>query len=146
MRGRSCRPRARQGCSRRRSVSWCETVLILPFAYNDLSMLWQADTGFYFYMPGGYTSQVIPPPFADQPTVDQLLDNVPPSRSALESFIRTHYISYIVVDTVDVGAVLPGEHGAEQSPWPEFLARIGLHGRQVGGILLYAVPPAWLPS
>ncbi len=120
-----------------------ETILVLPYAYNDLSMLWQAETGFYFYMPEGYTSQVIPTPFREQAIVDQLLANMPPSRPALESFVRSHYVGHIVVDTADVGGFVPGKHGAAQSPWPRFLSSAGLQGRQLGGVLLYTVPHAW---
>jgi hypothetical protein len=127
----------------RRYLARGESVLVLPFAYNDLSMLWQAESGFYFYMPEGYTSQVVPYPFSGQSTVTQLLSNTPASALAFESFIREHYVGHIIVDTADVGTLIPGGQGAEQSPWPSFLASVGLRGQQVGGVLLYAVPDAW---
>ena len=31
-----------------------ETVLVLPYGYNGMSMLWQAETGMWFRMTGGY--------------------------------------------------------------------------------------------
>ena len=34
-----------------------EDLLTIPFADTGNSMLWQAETGFYFTMPGGYISQ-----------------------------------------------------------------------------------------
>jgi hypothetical protein len=105
-----------------------ETVLVLPFGENDVSMLWQAETGFYFYMPEGYVSGVVPSPFNAQPTVGQLVANAPLPPPALMYFIREHYVSHVVIDTASAGS------------WPSLLAQMGLHGRPFGGLLLYAVP------
>ncbi len=118
----------------KRYLSPGETVLILPFSYNDVSTLWQAETGFYFYMPEGYVGQMIPPPFSTETTTAQLITNVPPPTASLESFIRQHYVSHIVVDV------------AAQNAWLSVLASMGLHSEQVGGVLLYAVPDALRPS
>jgi hypothetical protein len=111
-----------------------ETVLVLPFGANDVSMLWQAETGFYFYLPEGYVSGVVPAPFNVQPTVVQLVTNIPPPASALGSFIREHHVGHVVVDAVNAG------------PWPGLLAQMGLHYRQLRGVLLYAVPPEAGPA
>jgi hypothetical protein len=111
-----------------------ETVLVLPFGENDVSMLWQAETGFYFYMPEGYVSGVVPAPFNVQPTVGQLVANAPPPAPALGSFIREHHVVHVVVDAVNSG------------PWPGLLAQLGLHGQLVGGVLLYIVPPESSPT
>ncbi len=81
----------------RRYLTLNETILMLPFGTNDVSMLWQAETDFYFYMPEGYVSGVVPPPFDAQPTVGQLVGNITPPAPALGSFIRQHSVSYVVV-------------------------------------------------
>jgi hypothetical protein len=107
-----------------------ETVLALPFGANDVSMLWQAETGFYFYMPEGYVSGVVPAPFNADLTTGQLVANAPPPAPALASFIRAHHVKHVVVDPVDAG------------PWPTVLAQIGLYARSVGGVLLYTIPDA----
>ncbi len=107
-----------------------ETVLVLPFALNDVSMLWQAESGFYFYMPEGYVSGNIPPPFNAQITAVQLFTDVPPPAAALGSFIRDHSVSHVIVDPALAG------------PWPGVLAQLGLKHRLVGGVLLYSVPNA----
>lgn len=107
-----------------------ETVLVLPFAHNDLSPLWQAETGFYFYMPEGYVLASIPRAFEKQPGVVEMFDNVAPAAPVLEAFIHAHRVSHVVVDPTQPG------------PWPALLAQLGLHGRMVGGVLLYAVPGA----
>jgi hypothetical protein len=117
----------------RRHLTRGETVLVLPFGERDLSMLWQAETGFYFEMPEGYVSAVVPAPFSAQPAVRRLLRNAPLSASALGSFIRRHRVGHVVVDPAKAG------------PWPGLLARLGLHGRRLGGVFLFSVPdtPPW---
>lgn len=107
-----------------------ETVLALPFSYNDISDLWQAETGFYFYMPEGYLGQVVPANFLNVLAVVRLLQDVPPAAPELGAFIRQHYVSHVVVDQADAG------------PWPAVLAELGLSGRSAGGVLLYDVPKA----
>jgi hypothetical protein len=107
-----------------------ENVLVIPFASNDVSTLWQAEADFSFYMPEGYVSGIIPAPFDEEPTVSHLEQNTPPVPAELMSFVRGHYISHIVVDMASAG------------PWPDVLAQMGLQGRSVGGVLLYTVPNA----
>ncbi len=105
-----------------------ETVLVLPFGERDLSMLWQAETGFYFKMPEGYVSGTVPAPFDTQRVVHRLLGDLPPAAPALVAFIREHRVGHIVVDLAEAG------------PWPALMTRLGLHGQRLGGVLLYAVP------
>lgn len=114
----------------RRYLKPNETVLALPYAHNDVSDLWQAETGFYFYMPEGYVGQVVPPSFLSSLAAVRLLQNVPPPAPELGTFIRQHYVSDVVVDPAKAG------------PWPGVLAQLGLHARSVGGVLLYTVPGA----
>lgn len=107
-----------------------ETVLALPFGAGDQSAFWQAETGFYFYMPGGYLSNFIPPSFASLPIMNQLISNSAPSPTELWLFIRQHYVSHVVIDAGRAGF------------WPETVTQLGLYGRPVGGVLLYTVPNA----
>ena len=107
-----------------------ETVLVLPFALNDVSMLWQAEDGFSFFLPEGYVSGTIPAPFNSQLTTAQLFTNVVPPAAALGSFIREHLVSHVIVDPKLAGG------------WPRVLAQLGLTHRLVGGVMLYAVPNA----
>jgi hypothetical protein len=106
-----------------------ETVLILPYGYNDVAPLWQAEAGFSFYMPEGYVSQFVPSPFVSEPLVEQLeLNATPPAPSALAAFIGKYHVSHVLVDP------------RVARFWPEVLAQMGLHGRTVEGVLLYKVP------
>lgn len=112
----------------KRYLTHGETVLILPYGHNDVSMLWQAETGFYFYMPEGYVGAFTPPSFASSIVATRLLENVPPPGPELGTFIRQHNVSHVVVDEAEAG------------PWPGLLAQLGLPSRSVGGVLLYGVP------
>jgi hypothetical protein len=108
-----------------------ETVLVLPFGGNDMSMLWQAEDGFSYYMPEGYISSLVPTPFSSVPTVGLLLgDTTAPSVPEMQAYISSEYVSHIVVD--------PSRGG----PWSALLAVMGLRGQSVGGIVLYTVPHA----
>jgi hypothetical protein len=103
-------------------------VLVLPFGVNDVSMLWQAESSFYFNMPEGYVSGEVPAPFNSDATAASLVLNGTPSAPALGSFIRAHHVGHVVVDPA-----VPG-------PWAGLLDQLGLHARPLGGILLYEVP------
>jgi hypothetical protein len=107
------------------------SVLILPFGVNDVSTLWQAETNFYFSMPEGYISGVVPPPFNASATVAQLVANQAVSAKALRTFILQHHVGDVIIDSSAVG------------PWPAVLGELGWVPLQVGGVTLYRVP---LPS
>lgn len=111
----------------RRYLKPGETVLVLPFGAGDQSTMWQAETGFYFYMPGGYLSNFIPPDYARLSITDDLIANTSPPASELASFIRQHFVSHVVVDVTRAGQ------------WPGILAELGLRAKRVGGVLLYRV-------
>jgi hypothetical protein len=115
----------------RRYLRSGETVLVLPFGGNDMSMLWQAEDGFSYYMPEGYISSLVPTPFDAVPAVGQMLGNIAPSAPALQEYISAHHVSHIIIDQHRGG------------PWIPLLAALGLRGQDVGGILLYTVaqPP-----
>ena len=114
----------------RRYLARNETVLLLPFGYHDLSTLWQAETGFYFHMPEGYVSAAIPAAFQTQLAMVGLINNVATAPASLALFIRRHHVRHVVVDPTMAG------------PWPRVLAKLGLHGQEVGGVLLYGVRAA----
>lgn len=105
-------------------------VLVLPFGYNDVSTLWQAEAKFSFYLVEGYVSQVVPPAFVTEPIIPKLLQNIAPSRDELWTFIRQHHVSNIIVDPAD------------EAPWMGAMARLGLHGHSIGGVILYDISSA----
>jgi len=114
----------------RRYLTRNENVLVLPYGHYDISTLWQAETGFYFRLPEGYVLGMIPPAFEKQPGVVEMVRGHPPPAPVLAAFIRRHDVGDVVVDPTV----------AER--WPRVLARIGLHGQSVGGVILYPVSAA----
>jgi hypothetical protein len=107
-----------------------ETIMILPYGYQDMSDLWQAEADFSFYMPEGYISQYPPAPFSTEAIANQLQLNVVPPVPALGSFIREHRVSHVIIDPSSAGI------------WPNVMKQLGLHGRLIDEVLLYSVPVA----
>jgi hypothetical protein len=107
-----------------------ETVLVLPYAAQDLSTLWQAETGFYFYMPEGYVSDAIPAAFVVQPTVQSLWANYTVTPPTLLAFIHEYAVSDVLVDPTNAGL------------WSDILVGLGMREHVVGGMILFHVPGA----
>ena len=116
----------------RRYLHRGETVLPVPYGGpSGLSMMWQADANMYFRMVSG--TGYVPPDYAEDPIVRQLITNQPTARasSELERFIIRKRISHVIMDRTHAG------------PWPRVLAQLGLQPTAVGGVLLYTMPSAW---
>ena len=110
-----------------------ESVLAIPFGFEGNSMLWQADTDFYFAMPGGYLSSVVPAS-AQGAAVTELLEgsklgvHMPATITpTIRVFLQQHHIHHIVIQ--------PGY----QRAWTAVLSQIAPPPRRVHGILLYTV-------
>ncbi len=119
----------------RRYLKPGEIVLALPYGYRGSSMLWQARTGMYFSMAGGYLAPDIPDDYF--PRDSRLLTNfyslqatglVPPDLlgPALRDFIARRHVQSVIVD------------GTTPNAWPTVLAGLGVPANRAGGVLLYA--------
>jgi hypothetical protein len=110
-----------------------ENVIAMPYGWNGNSMLWQAETGFYFRMPEGYLGHFAPAAFEGKPVVGELYAaNKQVSPTALKSFVGEHHVRAFVIDASQASSMLP------------FLAELnnlGLRGQRVGGVLLFPVSP-----
>jgi hypothetical protein len=95
-----------------------ENVLALPFGQFGDSMLWQAQTGFWFRQAGGYLGPVPPQSFQSLPVA------VYGQPGPLEPYVLAKHVSAIVVD--------------EQTgdDWSTFVSRLGKPER-VGGVAIY---------
>ena len=127
--GRPDLPSFFTGQAYRRELSPHSEVLILPFGSKGYSMLWQAETNFYFRMPEGYLSSVTPAPFGSEPVVVKLLTTPlgPVAVPALWSFLHRYGVTKVLVD-----ALTPGG-------WPAELAEMGLKGVRTQGVIFYEV-------
>lgn len=116
-------PRFFTGGLYRRYLKPGEIVLVTSYRGNA-GMLFQAYSGFYFRIAGGYTnislSQPYPPPVAALA--------YPATRATLRRFQEFERDS-------DVGAVLVDQAWAE--PWMSVFGRMGMQGTSVGGVTIY---------
>src|SRR5579875_1402771 len=118
----------------RKYLSKGEITLILPYGRLDYSMLWQAQSGMYFRMAGGYVG-VNPPEFERWPVLKTLYDEqlwTKDSPLQLEYFLAAHHVKTIIL-----------AHQARRI-WPALLSGLNLTGLAVEDVTLYQVPPAVL--
>lgn len=104
-----------------------ETVLVLPFGPFDMSMLWQAETGEWFRMAGGYVSGVPLGTYLHDPLLPALYGQVRPNPALLRSFLVRRHIQAVIVDPTN-----PGQ-------WPGALTSLGLKPMALGGVLVYRI-------
>ena len=113
-----------------------ENVLVIPLAVDGESMLWQAEAGFYFSMPAGYISSVIPAAEQHNPAIGQLLGGSVieprlrlPSQTAplIRTFLQAHHVRHIAIEP------------QYEPAWSHVLSRLAGPPQHVGGILLYTV-------
>ena len=115
-----------------------EGVLTIPFAAYGESMLWQAETGFAFTMPGGYVSDVLPAAAQHMLPVALLLTYgglTPPQLGAVPVNEAAILRRFLVRAGVRQIVIEPGY----QRPWTPILRRLAKPPRRVGGILLYTL-------
>jgi hypothetical protein len=117
----------------RRYIQPNETVMMLPFGQADISMLWQAETGMWFRVAGGYLGRLLPDDYVREPLLPALLPlqygQVSASPSELRSFLARRGVRAVIVDPTEAGQ------------WPGVLAKLGLRAESVGGVQLYRIPP-----
>ena len=108
-----------------------EIVVILTHRGNA-GMLFQAASGFYYRIAGGYINASLTPVNALPHPVTLLAH---PSKAALamfDQYARSSGLGAIVVEQ------------AWEEPWMN-LSKLGLHGTSVGGVTIYPMGP-WLAS
>ena len=76
-----------------------ETVLILPYGNSGNSMLWQAESDFYFRMAGGYTGPAIIDEFQKWPIVNALYwaSDIADAPTQLGAFLAAHDVRDVIV-------------------------------------------------
>ena len=119
----------------RRFLSPGDTVLALPWGVNGSSMLWQAETKMSFRLAGGYLGALTPPDYQHEPILAAFNNpQIVPRPADLAGFLRRHDVEEVVLDAAD------------RQHWPGVLAAIGLDPTDVGGVLVYRVPPSLDPT
>ena len=106
-------------------------VVVLPYYYYGYSMLWQAETHFYFSMVGGYTGPRIPGRLWSYPAVKAFRVGHPVSKhypAELQRFIKAFHVQAIIIP----------DHDSYDSP--TLLAPLSIRPIHVGGVRLYRLP------
>lgn len=124
-RGQDFNPRFFTTHEYRRVLTRGENVLILPFGQLGDSMLWQADTGMWFRLAGGYINPSYPGDYQADPLFPYLLSNAQPNPQSLHAFLDQRHIGAVIV--------LP----EMPQQWPKALAALGLKRRYLGGVWFY---------
>jgi hypothetical protein len=96
-------------------------VIVFPFGSKGDSMLWQAETDFWFTMAGGYLSPVVPAPFARFRVAHPRLAASTRTRDIID-LARSKVVHTIVVD------------GRRSFPWRTLLPP---QPPNVAGVLIY---------
>ena len=102
-----------------------ENIVVFPYGVTGPSMMWQAESGMYFSMSGGYIGPT-PEEFQRWPAVNAALFSLPLADSGrqLRSFAAAHGAEAIVA--ADGAGVLP--------------AALGIKPIKLGGVSVYQLP------
>ena len=100
-------------------------IVVVVSDRGNAGMLFQADTNFYFRIAGGFVNRSLST-VTGLPAPVAALKNPTPAR---EQQFRAY------VHQAGVGAILVER--AWSAPWMRIFSRMGLHGTQVGGVIVY---------
>jgi hypothetical protein len=109
-----------------------EIVVILT-GRGNAGMLFQAASGFYYRIAGGYINASLTPTNALPPQVVLLAHPSKATTRKFDDYAHSRGIGALVV-----------EHTWAR-PWMRKLPRLGMHGTSVGGVTIYPMAP-WLAS
>jgi hypothetical protein len=117
----------------RRYLSPGENTIVIPYGDHGHSMLWQAETGMYFRMAGGYVTVRPPEAFQNWPIFSTLYGAKPDPNAErdLQAFVGAN----------EVRAIIVADTSAELLPVFSFLDANPVH---IGGVTLFRVPPVVL--
>jgi hypothetical protein len=106
-----------------------ENVVMLPYGIKGTTMLWQARSGFYFRMAGGWTS-VTPHEFEKWPVLTAMLTRsyIPDITWQLRAFMATHGVRVVIVGDFD------------RQFWEPMLTPLDNAPIQVSGVAIYRAP------
>jgi len=112
-----------------------DNVLVLPYVQREDGLLWQTQTNFYFRL--AVARLTLPPPeFAGWPVLSTLYSGgeIVDFPEQLNAFLGAHQVKAVIVDPRD------------QRPWARLMSEAHLSPVEIGGLLIYTVPPGVLWS
>jgi hypothetical protein len=113
----------------RRYLEAGETIVVIPYGHRGNSMLWQAQTGMYFRMAGGYVG-IAPAHATGWPILHTLYtgEPIPDHQRELEMFLGGNGVRKIVV--VD----------GHEREWAGLFAPVDPHPKRVEDVWIFHVP------
>jgi hypothetical protein len=100
-------------------------IVIVVSKIGNAGMLWQAESGFYWRLAGGYVNQAITRRSDLPKQVQGLAHATPATVLAFENYVRTSHIGAILL-------------AAKQEPqWVGIFWRMGLKGHEFGDVIVY---------
>jgi hypothetical protein len=134
-----------------------ETVVILPYVLHSDSMLWQAETGMYFRMAGGYIGfPPVPPQYEQWPIVWAAYNEaeIPDAGDQFKAFLANHNVGAVIVVSEGTEVTWEFTRGNLEPPkwrhmpvsshemrlWQGWLAALGVAPIDAGGVELYQIP------
>jgi len=114
----------------RRYLEPGRNTLVVPFASNGFSMLWQAEAAMSFPMTGGYIACRVPPEYQRWAIVHSFITNrrIPGFTIQLQAFLGHFDVAAVVVDPRAPG------------PWRLVFGTLPVKPAAVGGVLVYRLP------
>jgi hypothetical protein len=100
-------------------------IVVVVSDRGNAGMLFQADTGFYFRIAGGFINAALTDATALPAPVEQLMHPSPAAEQQFRSYVHQAGIGAILVEQ------------AWSAPWMNVFSRMGLHGISVGGVIVY---------
>ena len=111
-------------------------VIVFPVGPRGDSMIWQAVSGFWFRIAGGYIAPTVPPSFTHPPSIQHLTTADNPNEVTVEAVRELAHLKGATLAIVDA-------HVA--STWRPTLRPLG-RPRQAGGALLYGLAGRSVPA
>jgi hypothetical protein len=100
-------------------------IVVVVSGVGNAGMLWQADTGYYMRIAGGFINAGLSHQ-TDLPVVVKDLAAATPAYVAdFEKFVRTDHVGAILLDA------------NHKPPWAGIFSRVGLVGQRVGNVIVY---------
>ncbi|HZZ07956.1 MAG TPA: hypothetical protein VFE43_05405 [Candidatus Binataceae bacterium] len=120
-----------------------EIAVVVPYGWSGNSMLWQAQTGMYFRMAGGYTGMP-PAEFQHWPAMIALFNGsyLPDPPTQLKAFLAAHQVTAVLVDE----RAKDSPDAKQRQDYRTILAALGPAPTTAGGVLIYRFTPVDLAA
>ena len=118
-----------------------EIAVVVPYGWSGNSMLWQAQSGMYFRMAGGYTGMP-PAEFQHWPAMIALFNGtyLPDPETQLKAFLAAHKVTAVLADQ----RAKDSPDAKQRRDYRTVLAALGPAPVEDGGVLIYRFTPATL--